>query len=87
MSGAAMDCIDSFSPRPNSYSLQTIRQRAEVNNADQIALLESTRGQLLAQKMQLEKKIDEIRERQRRKAEADRERDRLMAGDDRDLGR
>jgi hypothetical protein len=60
---------------------QTIRQRAEVNRADQIALLEATRGQLVAQKMQLEKKISDIRERQRRKAEADSERERLVARD------
>jgi hypothetical protein len=37
---------------------QKIRQRAEVNKADQIALLEATRGELLAQKMQLEKKVE-----------------------------
>ena len=37
-------------------TLQTIRERAEVNSTDQIALLEGTRGQLVAQKMQLEKK-------------------------------
>jgi hypothetical protein len=60
--------------------LQTIRERAKVNNADQIALLEATRGQLLAQKVQLEKKIGELRERQRRKVESDSERERLMGG-------
>jgi hypothetical protein len=51
-----------------------------VNKADQISLLEATRGDLLAQKVQLEKKIGELRERQRRKAESDNERARLMAG-------
>jgi hypothetical protein len=66
---------------------QSIRQRAEVNRADQIALLEATRGQLVAQKMQLEKKIGDIRERQRRKVEADRERERLMVGDGRGMNR
>lgn len=71
----------------NSYGLQTIRLRAEVNNADQIALLESARGQLLAQKTQLEKKIGEVRERQRRKAESDHGRERLMAGDDSGIGK
>ena len=40
-------------------TLQTIRERAEVNSTDQIALLEGTHGQLLAQQMQLEKKIGE----------------------------
>ena len=59
--------------------LQTVRERAQVNNADQIALLEATRSQLLAQKVHLEKKIGELRERQARKAEADSERERLMA--------
>jgi hypothetical protein len=51
-----------------------------VNKADQIALLQATRGELLAQKMQLEEKIGDLRERQRRKAESDNERARLMAG-------
>lgn len=51
-----------------------------MNKADQISLLEATRGDLLAQKVQLEKKIGELRERQRRKAEPDNERARLMAG-------
>ena len=51
-----------------------------MNKADQIALLEATRGGLLAQKMQLEEKIGDLRERQRRKAESDSERARLMAG-------
>jgi hypothetical protein len=54
-----------------------------VNKADQISLLEATRGDLLAQKMQLEKKIGELRERQRRKAESDSERARLMADGER----
>jgi hypothetical protein len=58
-----------------------------VNKADQISLLEATRGDLLAQKMQLEKKIVELRERQRRKAESDSERARLMAGAGRDVER
>jgi hypothetical protein len=53
---------------------QTIRQRAEVNTADQIALLQATRAQLVAQKMQLEKKISNLRERQRPKTDAGRER-------------
>jgi hypothetical protein len=51
-----------------------------VNKADQIALLEATRGELLTQKMQLEEKIGGLRERQRRKVESDSERARLMAG-------
>jgi hypothetical protein len=51
-----------------------------MKKADQISLLEATRGDLLAQKMQLEKKIDDLRERQRRKAESDSERARLTAG-------
>ena len=55
-----------------------------MNKADQISLLEATRGDLLAQKMQLEKKIGELRERQRRKAESDSERARLMVGAGRD---
>ena len=50
-----------------------------MNQADQIALLEATRSQLLAQKMHLEKKISELRARQERKAEADSEREKLMA--------
>jgi hypothetical protein len=50
-------------------------------------LLETTRGELLAQKMQLEKKIGDLRERQRRKAESDSERARLMAGAGRDVER
>jgi hypothetical protein len=58
-----------------------------VNKADQISLLETTRADLLAQKMQLEKKIGELRERQRRKAESDNERARLMAGAGRDVER
>jgi hypothetical protein len=58
-----------------------------VNKADQISLLETTRGDLLAQKMQLEKKIGELRERQRRKAESDNERARLMAGAVKDVER
>jgi hypothetical protein len=37
--------------------------------------------------MQLEKKIDDIRERRRRNAESDRERERLMAEDGRATGR
>jgi hypothetical protein len=37
--------------------------------------------------MQLEKKIGELRERQRRKAESDNERARLMAGAGRDVER
>jgi hypothetical protein len=64
---------------------QKIRQRAEVSKADQISLLEATRGDLLAQKLQLEKKIGDLRERQRRKAESDRERAKLMAGASRDV--
>lgn len=59
-------------------SQQTVRKRAEVNTADQIALLEATRGQLLSQKMYLEQKIGELQERQRKKKEADRERERMM---------
>ena len=51
-----------------------------MNKADQIALLQATRGELLAQKMQLEEKIGDLRERQRRKVESDSERARLMAG-------
>ena len=58
-----------------------------MNKADQISLLETTRADLLAQKMQLEKKIGELRERQRRKAESDNERARLMAGAGRDVER
>lgn len=58
-----------------------------MNKADQIALLEATRGELLAQKMQLEEKIGDLRERQRRKAESDSERARLMAGADRGVKR
>ena len=60
--------------------LQTIRKRSEVNTADQLALLEATRAQLVAQRTQVEKKIGELRERQRRKVESDGERERLMAG-------
>lgn len=60
--------------------LQTIRKRSEVNTADQLALLEATRAQLVAQRTQVEKKIGELRERQRRKVESDSERERLMAG-------
>jgi hypothetical protein len=56
------------------------RERAEVNTTDQIALLEGTRGQLSTQTMQLEKKIGEVKERQRETAESDSERERLMAG-------
>jgi hypothetical protein len=37
--------------------------------------------------MQLEKKISDIRDRQRKKAESDRERERLMGGDGRAIGR
>jgi hypothetical protein len=37
--------------------------------------------------MQLEKKISDIRERQRRRAEADREKERMMAGDGRGMNR
>ena len=51
-----------------------------MNKADQITLLEATRGELLAQKMQLEEKIGDLRERQRRKAESDSERARLLTG-------
>ena len=51
-----------------------------MHKADQITLLQATRGELLAQKMQLEEKIGDLRERQRRKAESDSERARLMAG-------
>ena len=58
-----------------------------MNKADQISLLEATRGDLLAQKEQLEKKIGELRERQRRKAESDGERARPMAGAGRDVER
>jgi hypothetical protein len=58
-----------------------------VNKADQIALLEATRGELLTQKMQLEEKIGGLRERQRRKIESDNERARLMAGAGRGVGR
>jgi len=58
-----------------------------VNKADQIALLEATRGELLTQKMQLEEKIGGLRERQRRKVESDNERARLMAGAGRGVGR
>jgi hypothetical protein len=81
-------CVDALLWKTKSLMLfQSIRQRAEVNRADQIALLEATRGQLVAQKMQLEKKIGDIRERQRRKVEADRERERLMVGDGRGMNR
>jgi hypothetical protein len=58
-----------------------------VNKADQIALLEATRGELLTQKMQLEEKIGGLRERQRRKVESDNERARLIAGAGRGVGR
>ena len=50
-----------------------------MNTSEQIALLEATRGQLMSQRMHLEKKISELRERQRRKEESDSERERLMA--------
>ena len=80
--------LSTFLPIAHTHNdIQTIRERSKVNKADQIALLEDTRGQLLGQKMQMEKKIAELRERQRRKAESDNERERLMAGAGRNVER
>ena len=85
---ATVIILITFLPTTHTHNdLQTIRERSEVNEADQIALLEGTRGQLLGQKMQLQKKINELRERQKRKVKSDNERERLMAGAGRSVER
>ena len=85
---AGLRLLEYFPSKAPTYKiLQTLRERAEVNKGDQIALLEATRGQLLAQRMQLEKKIGDLRERQRSKAETDSERERQIAGAGRNIER
>jgi len=55
------------------WCLQTVKQEAEINTTGQVSLLETRRAQLMQQKQQLEKKIEDLRLRQQ-KREIDQER-------------
>jgi hypothetical protein len=58
-----------------------LKQQLEIDTTKQIQLLEATRGQLMQQKVGLEKKIDELNRRREKKRELQMERERV-----RDLG-
>ena len=58
------------------------QKQVELSTSDQIALLEASRSQLVAKKMLFEEKIAQLRGRQKKTAEKEREKQLMTAGGD-----